>query len=147
MVGTAATVAGAGGQVAQEAGIKHLIIRRDYLSDPLPFYQAIDASILTSRYEGLSFAVLESLACDLPVILSEAPGNLDFLGMGLSHCWSAPPENPEGMGRAIVQWARDHALRRDSNHRVIAESRFSPETCFGAIVAEYCSRARVRAMR
>jgi glycosyltransferase involved in cell wall biosynthesis len=130
-------------RLAEEAGIRNLIIRRDYMSDPLPFYQAIDASILTSRYEGLSFAVLESLACDLPVILSAAPGNLDFLKMELSHCWSAPPEDPARMGEAIIKWALDHSAGRPSNHRAVAESRFSEDSCFGAIVAEYRSQVRM----
>lgn len=127
-------------RVAAELGITDRIIRRDYLSEPLPFYQAIDGAILTSRYEGLSFAVLEALACDLPVILSEAPGNLDFLQLGLSHCWSAPKENPAQMAQAIGIWAADHPSRRPSNHRVTAESRFGQETCFGAVVAEYLSQ-------
>ena len=61
-------------------GIKDRIIRRTYLSEPLSFYRAIDGLILTSRYEGLSFAVLEALACDLPVILTEAPGNGAAIG-------------------------------------------------------------------
>lgn len=128
------------GRLAVELGVKNRIIRADYLSDPLPFYQVIDAAVLTSRYEGLSFAVLEALACDLPVILSEAPGNLDFLKMGLSHCWHAPVENPELMGRAIVQWATDQP--RPSNHRHLAQNCFSQETCFGKVVAEYRSQVR-----
>ncbi len=127
-------------RLAAELGIKNRIIRRDYLSDPLPFYQAIDAAILTSRYEGLSFAVLEALACDLPVILSESPGNLDFLDIGLSHCWSAPKENSELMGEAIVKWVTEQP--RPSNHRATAENRFSQETCFGTVVVEYQSRVR-----
>ncbi|MCE9518308.1 MAG: glycosyltransferase family 4 protein [Verrucomicrobia bacterium] len=127
-------------RLAAELGVKDRIIRRDYLSDPLPFYQAIDAAILPSRYEGLSFAVLEAMACDLPVIVSEALGNLDFLNLGLSHCWSAPKENPELMGQAIMKWATGQP--RPSNHRVTAEHRFSQETCFGAVVAEYQSQVR-----
>ncbi len=128
-------------RLAGELGIESRIIRRDYLGDPLPFYQAIDAAILTSRYEGLSLAALEALACDLPLILSEAPGNLDFLKLNLSHCWSAPPENPERMAEAIMKWGADQPLHRPINHRATAVSCFSQEICFGAVVAEYRQQA------
>lgn len=124
-------------ELARELGIQDRIIRRTYLSEPLSFYRAIDGMILTSRYEGLSFAVLEALACDLPVILSEAPGNLDFIQMGLSHCWSAPKEVPGGFADAIEKWAADLSTGRPSNHRQVAESRFSQDACFGSLVREY----------
>ncbi len=123
--------------LADQLGIRSRIIRQTYLSEPLSFYQALDGMILTSRYEGLSFAVLEALACDLPVILSQVPGNNDFTEMGLSHCWSAGKEDVDGFADVIGQWAMDCELARPSNHRQIAESRFSQVACFGAIVREY----------
>ena len=123
--------------VADQLGIRSRIIRQTYLSEPLSFYQALDGMILTSRYEGLSFAVLEALACDLPVILSRVPGNNDFTEMGLSHCWSAAKEDVNGFADVIGQWAQDRELARPSNHRQIAESKFSQEACFGALEREY----------
>ena len=123
--------------LADQLGIRSRIVRQTYLSEPLSFYQALDGMILTSRYEGLSFAVLEALACDLPVILSRVPGNNDFTEMGLSHCWSAGKEDVDGFAEVIGQWAQDCGLGRVSNHREIAETRFSQEACFGAIVREY----------
>ena len=129
------------GALAEQLGIRSRIIRQTYLSEPLSFYQALDGMILTSRYEGLSFAVLEALACDLPVILSQVPGNNDFTQMGLSHCWSAGKEDAEGFAGVIEEWAKDHERARPSNHRQIAESRFSQAACFGALEREYESHA------
>jgi glycosyltransferase involved in cell wall biosynthesis len=123
--------------LATKLGISHRIIREPYLSEPLRFYQALDGLILTSRYEGLSLAVLEALACDLPVILTEAPGNTDFLTLGLSHLWSSPKENPGAIATAIGKWAADLAHHRSSNHRQTAEQRFSQGVCYGLILAEY----------
>ena len=123
--------------LADQLGIRSRIVRQTYLSEPLSFYQALDGMILTSRYEGLSFAVLEALACDLPVILSQVPGNNDFTEMGLSHCWTAGKEDADGFAEVIGQWAHDCGLGRVSNHRQIAETRFSQEACFGAIAWEY----------
>lgn len=129
--------------LADQLGIRSRIIRQTYLSEPLAFYQALDGMILTSRYEGLSFAVLEALACDLPVILSQVPGNNDFTEMGLSHCWSAAKEDVQGFASVIEQWARDREQVRPSNHRQIAESKFSQEACFGAVVREYENSAEL----
>jgi glycosyltransferase involved in cell wall biosynthesis len=81
--------------------------------------------------------VLEALACDLPLILTEVPGNLDFVQMGLSHCWSAGKEDSAGMGSAIQSWVQDRAAARPCNHRETAERRFSQSACFGALVLEY----------
>ncbi len=130
-------------RLAAELGITSRIIRRTYLSEPLSFYRAIDGMVLCSRYEGLSFAVLEALACDLPVILSEAPGNQDFIDMGLSHCWSSPKEDAASLAEAIRSWAADLRLPRASNHRKTAESRFGQEACFGVLVTEYQVSARL----
>jgi len=127
--------------LAEQLGIRSRIIRQTYLSEPLSFYQALDGMILTSRYEGLSFAVLEALACDLPVILSQVPGNNDFTEMGLSHCWSAGKEDVDGFASVIGQWAADRQAARPSNHRQVAESRFSQAACFGALEREYESHA------
>lgn len=123
--------------LAAELGMAHRIVRQRYLNEPLAFYQALDGMILTSRYEGLSFAVLEALACDLPLILSEVPGNMDFVQMGLSHCGSAGKEDPVGIASAIESWVQDRPMARPSNHRETAEKRFSQSACFGALVLEY----------
>lgn len=130
--------------LATELGIGHRIIRKDYLSNPACFYQTIDAMILTSRYEGLSFAVLEALACHLPVLLSDVPGNRDFFKLGLSHCWSAPMEQPLPFTKAIEAWLADRKAARPCNHRTVAETKFSQEACFGAIVHEYSAALAVR---
>ena len=131
--------------LAIELGIAHRIIRKDYLSSPACFYQTIDAMILTSRYEGLSFAVLEALAADLPVILSDVPGNRDFLHIGLSHCWSGALEQPVTFTKAIAAWLEDRKAARPCNHRATAENRFSQAACFGAIVREYQAAMGVHA--
>lgn len=36
------------------------------------FYSAADFFLLPSRYEGLNFSILEALACDTPMVVSEA---------------------------------------------------------------------------
>lgn len=109
----------------------------DYLRDPVKFYQAVDGFILSSRYEGLSLAVLEALSADLPLILSDAPGNRDFATMRLSHFWSARPESPEAFSSAIMAWSEEMRRHRPGNHRETALTLFSSRAQFSAIEAEY----------
>ena len=128
-------------EFAREHGYDRRVTWIEYLRDPVGFYQSLDGFILSSRYEGLSLAVLEALAVDLPLILSDAPGNRDFAQLNLSHFWSAQPESPEAFAAAIMSWYDDTRHRRPSNHREIALASFSSHAQFRAIEAEYARAA------
>lgn len=128
----------------EREGIGHRVLSIPYLADTSGFFQTLDAFMLTSRFEGLSIAVLEALATDLPLILSSAPGNRDFLRLGLSHVWSAPGGNVPAFSAAVESWLNDRQSDRPSNHRVVAERKFSHDACYGRILEEYGSaRARL----
>jgi glycosyltransferase involved in cell wall biosynthesis len=120
-------------------GLTHRVVRRDYLSTPVDFYQAVDGFILTSRYEGFSLALLEALACDLPLILSEAPGNGDVLSLPLSQLWSAPVGDDAAFAVAMGRWAGDRSQPRPPrlNHRGIAREWFDSERCFRQVLGLY----------
>lgn len=51
-------------------------------NDVLPWYQAADLFVLPSQGEGLSNALLEAMACGLPVIATEVGGNGDVVQHG-----------------------------------------------------------------
>ena len=125
-------------KLARSLGIAQRVLRRPYMTDPLDFYRGIDAFILTSRYEGMSYAVLEALSCDLPLLLSDVPGNRDFLKLGLSHVWSAPAEDSPSFARAINEWLVDRSAKRNSNHRFMARDRFDLTVSGEAIMSLYC---------
>jgi len=50
-----------------------------WMSDPVPFYSAIDALMLPSRYEGVPLVMLEALANKKPVISTDRDGMCDWL--------------------------------------------------------------------
>lgn len=113
------------------------VTRLPFLAEPEKFFAACDAFILPSRYEGLPVSAIEALTCDLPLILSTGPGFSDFPKLGLSHCWTAPPEDAVGFSRAIEAWLSDRGAGRFSNHRDIAGTHFDPDRCLDRLLAIY----------
>jgi len=119
-------------------GLAGRCLRLPYLADTATFYRMLDGFVLASRYEGMSFAAIESMASGLPLILSQAPGNQDFAHYGLDRIYWTPPENPEALAAAILAWHRrstsDSTL---PNHRAVAVEQFSVETGYARLVAGY----------
>lgn len=124
-------------QYARTHGYENRVTWIEYLRDPAPFYRMLDGFILSSHYEGLSFAVLEALATDLPVILSDAPGNRGFSALGLSHQWTARVEYPASFASAITSWYEDRLHARPCNHRALAIAHFSQQHQFRTIEELY----------
>jgi glycosyltransferase involved in cell wall biosynthesis len=123
--------------LTDELGLAARVIRVNYLSDARPFFHAIDAFAMPSRYEGLSFAIIEALGSDRPIIITEVPGNREFLALGLSHVWSAPNEDLPGFAEAIQSCLDDLPAKRPCNHQKVANTLFSYEACYGAIYRTY----------
>jgi glycosyltransferase involved in cell wall biosynthesis len=130
-------------QMVEAMGLRHRVRFIDYLADPESFYCALDGFILTSRYEGLPLSVLEALACNLPTILTDVPGNRTFQEFPLDQIWYGNDE--ESLAPAIESW--HHAAQREQppNHRDVARTQFSADACFERITALYSqARNRVR---
>jgi glycosyltransferase involved in cell wall biosynthesis len=117
--------------------LQPVVIRRNYLENPISFYHAVDAFILTSRFEGLPFVVLEALSCGLPLILSRCPGMNDFASFGLSHFWSAASEQENEFADAIREWLADRQKPRPSNHRRIAQEHLDLRICYRQVLSAY----------
>lgn len=64
------------------------------------YYWAADAFVLASRTEGMSNALLEAMACGLPVIASRVGGSLDLIQDG-ENGFLFEPENEEQLARKI----------------------------------------------
>ncbi len=60
--------------LARRLGVADRVILAGAQTDPGPYYGAADAFVLPTLYDALSNAVLEALACGLPVITSDHCG-------------------------------------------------------------------------
>jgi glycosyltransferase involved in cell wall biosynthesis len=115
-----------------------------YVDDPTTFYHAIDAVIVTSRYEaGWPLVVLEAMACNLPIIASTCPGMSDLGNAGLSHVWSFPPEDVPACTRRLEDWLRSRTRGEVAcNHRRYVMENLSPERSYGSTLDLYFSVRR-----
>jgi len=89
-----------------ENHVKLLGLRHDVMD----LMQACDLFVLPSRYEGLSIAMIEAMACGLPIIASDAPGLRDHIKTEQNGLLF-PVENHKALAERILQLANDKELR------------------------------------
>jgi glycosyltransferase involved in cell wall biosynthesis len=77
-------------------------------ADPLAWYQAADMFVLPSRWEGMSNALLEAMACGLPVIATAVGGSLDVVDHGHTGLL-VTPDSPVELAEAIRRLMTDEA--------------------------------------
>jgi Glycosyltransferase len=116
-------------------GAAERIIRLRSISSMEAFYGVLDGFVLGSLYEGMPRAVIEAMATNLPLILTRAPGNLDFAELGLSHVYWAEVANEADLASAVQCWASASSV--GINHRDIALRLFQSERCYHHIYKEY----------
>ena len=121
------------------------VIRQHFRSDTVTVYQALDALVLTSRYEGLSLVLLEGMASGLPLILSTAPGNIDVKADGLNRTWWGRVGSVSDFAEAMEDCIR--TARAGCNHREVAVARYSQAGCFDSLIDNYEAALKKRSIR
>ena len=103
-----------------------------------------DLYVTAARREGLPLAVLEAMACGLPVLATRVPGHVDAVADGRTGTLVAP-EAPGPLAEAAVALLRDPAGRsamgRAGRERV--ERHFALDTMLRALADLYREAARV----
>ena len=107
-------------------------------NDLAPFYSAIDALAIPSRYEGVPLVMLEALCCGTPVIAGDRDGMKELLPSQ----WLFRPGSPQRFREAIEtilgdpEAASDKANKlRKKVHETMTLNAFSP--AFTAAVREF----------
>jgi glycosyltransferase involved in cell wall biosynthesis len=104
-----------------QAGAPDSVVFVGNQEDVAPWYRAADVVVQPSRYETLSLSVLEALACERPVVATDAVGMREAVGEGGV---VVPREDAAGLAAAIVARLQDplraQAEGRAGRARVVA---------------------------
>jgi glycosyltransferase involved in cell wall biosynthesis len=93
-------------EAAHHAGVADTIVLPGPVADVSPFVRAADAAVLPSRSEGLPIALLEGMACAVPVVATAVGGSAEVLRDGVTGRL-VPPERPDALADALVEALRD----------------------------------------
>lgn len=97
-------------QLAHKNNIQETIIWMGQQNNIYEILQASDIFILPSRAEGISNSLLEAMACELPPIVTDIPGNNDVVVNHNIGCLT-PQNNPQAMAIKIEELVLDEKKR------------------------------------
>src|SRR5213078_1795307 len=122
----------------QTVPARHRVVYVPFTDRPLAFCHLARVSALPSRIEGLSIALLETMALGLPVVASDAGGNPDLIASGDTGVLVAPLD-PQAWARALarVLGDRDFAGRIARRGRELVRREFTLERTAERTEAEY----------
>ena len=108
------------GELRITRAVRFLGQRRD-LNEILP---ACDLFALSSISEGLSFAILEAMACALPVVATRVGGNSELVEEGETG-FLTPPRDPVALSKALISLLDNpgQRLRMGESARHVVELR------------------------
>jgi len=93
----------------------------------LPFqYTRASVFVMPSYYEGMPTAILEAMACGLPVVATSVHGNVDVVKNGITGIL-VPPKKPVELARAILYLFDHPDLRYELGKRaqILIKERFT----------------------
>ena len=98
--------------MASDLGIKDRVTLPGLAKDPLRILRRTDLFVLSSRYEGFPMALVEAMACKLPVISTDYPsGPQDIVRDGVNAIL-VPPNDVNALAGAMDRLMANHAERQ-----------------------------------
>jgi glycosyltransferase involved in cell wall biosynthesis len=83
------------------------------LWNPFPYLKRCDLFCLSSRYEGMPGALLEAMACGVPVLATDCPSSPREILAGGEYGTLIPPSDPQALAEALAAVTGDlDAARR-----------------------------------
>ena len=94
--------------LAASLGVNDRIEWRGAVDDTAPEYRAADLVVAPSRWDGLSLALLEAMACGAAIVASDVNGSESLGDAGVI----VPPDDPEALAERIDRLLEDAPGRR-----------------------------------
>jgi Glycosyltransferase len=112
------------------------------IADASRLLPALDLYVSASRKEGLPLALLEAMACELPVVATRVPGHVDVVEEGVTGLLAAPDDHGDlarAMRELMTEPARRSVMGQAGRRRV--EDRFGASRMAAETAALYRSVA------
>ena len=126
-------------ELARSLGLADMVYFTGYRTDMKNLYLGSDLYVSCSRWEALSFVILEAMAAGLPVVATNVGGTPDLVN-GDTGCGQLVEfEDTKGMAAALRRFLEDGALRAACGSRSLQAVRrcFSLEQMVKATYAVY----------
>jgi len=111
------------------------LVKQSELPD---FYRTADLYLSASHSDGTSISLLEAMGCGRPVLVSDIPGNKEWVTPG-KNGWLFPDGNVEALSQAIVQVLSERPKLPEMglSARLITENRANWKTNFPLLLDAY----------
>jgi glycosyltransferase involved in cell wall biosynthesis len=127
-------------QIIDQSGMERFVHKVGHVShEALPaYYQAADLYLSASHIDGSSISLLEALACGLPALVSDIPGNREWVAPGINGWWFTDGSS-DSLTDAIWNAIQDKDQLRDfgSQSREIAQKRADWKKNFEGLLHAY----------
>ena len=124
----------------RKAGVQDQVLFPGYIrqADLPTYYHSADLYVSASHSDGSSISLLEAMACSCPVLLSDIPGNLEWVEDGVQG-WIFPDGNSEALAQAILQALlnRDRLASMGHAARQLVEKRADWKENFPKLLRAY----------
>jgi glycosyltransferase involved in cell wall biosynthesis len=102
------------------------------------FYRCADLYVSASHSDGTSISLLEAMACGIPLLLSDIPGNREWVKPGVQG-WLFPDSDARALAQAILQAAsqRQRLGEMGEAARRLAEARADWRQNFQQMLSAY----------
>ena len=123
-------------EIVKDLKLEHQVFFLGYRTDILEIYMASDICVFPSFQEGLPVALMEAMACGLPVVCSKIRGNTDLVDNNGGIL--IKPTDVESYAGAILKLGNDKSLRETMgsyNQRIV--EKFDVEKISNAMIMIY----------
>ncbi len=127
-------------QLAVELGVENVLHFAGQRADVPSDLRALDVFVMTSRWEAFSLALLEAMACGLPIVAARLPGIAEAVEEGASG-FLLPVDDADGMSAAVqtILSDRELAKRMGAHARRRVEQNFTRAQMMDKLMQVYQS--------
>jgi glycosyltransferase involved in cell wall biosynthesis len=128
---------------AAELALGHRVRLHGPVADTAPCYAGFTVFALCSRTEQMPLALLEAMACALPVVATDV-GDVRAVLPESAAPFVVPPRDPDALAAALQRVLADPALRArlSADNRARVEQRYDARTCLDRFTRLYERTAR-----